>query len=164
MEGKYYFDAEGKMVLMNGPQADGTFYINNIQQKAYQLVEFEGNYYFINDGHKIAKNTSFYIGEKFLVGTDFVPGKFEFDAEGRMIIKNGPQADGTFYINNIQQKAYQLVEFEGNYYFINDGHKIAKSTSLYLSAKFVVNVTLSDGTQLEVGKYEFDDEGKMIFR
>ena len=81
-----------------------------------------------------------------------------FDADGKMIIKHGPQADGTFYINNVQQKAYRIVEFEGNYYFINDGHKIAKDTNLYLSDKFI------DGIGLPAGKYYFDAEGKMIIK
>ena len=154
--GVFTFDAEGKMEIKHGPQEDGTFYLNNVQQKSYQLIEFEGNYYFVNSGNKIAKNTRFYIGEKFLEGTDFVPGVFTFDAEGKMVIKHGPQEDGAFYLNNVQQKCWQLIEFEGNYYFINDGHKIAKDTSVYLSDRFLV------GTDLTADRYYFDAEGKMI--
>ena len=156
LAGQYSFGADGKMIIKNGPQADGTFYINNVQQRAYQLVEYEGNYYFINDGHKIAKNTSFYIGARFLEGTGLLAGQYSFGADGKMIIKNGPQADGTFYINNVQQKAYQLVEFDGNYYFISDGHKIAKNKTIYLNNSFL------KGTELAAGAYYFDDEGKMV--
>ena len=63
-----------------------------------------------------------------------------------------------FYKDGILQKAYQLVEFEGNYYFINDSHKLAKSKTIYLSARFV------EGTPLEVGYYTFDADGKLIIQ
>ena len=154
--GTFTFDADGKMVIKHGPQADGTFYLNGVQQKCYQLIEFEGNYYFVNDGNKIAKSKSFYIGEKYLTGTNFVPGTFTFDADGKMVIKHGPQADGTFYLNGVQQKRYQLVEFEGDYYFVNDGDKIAKSKSFYIGEKYLV------GTNLKPGVYTFDANGKMV--
>jgi glucan-binding YG repeat protein len=154
--GRYSFDADGKMVIKNGPQEDGTFYLNGSQQKAYQLVEFEGNYYFISDGHKIAKDKTLYLSDSYLEGTDLIAGTYRFDADGKMVIKNGLQEDGTFYINNIQQKAYQLIEFEGNYYFISDGHKVVKNKTLYLSDKFV------KGTYFAVGAYRFDAEGKMV--
>ena len=158
VSGVFEFDADGKMIIKNGPQADGKFYINNVMQKCYQLVEFEGDYYFINDRNLLAKNTRFYIGEKYLVGTDFVPGVFEFDADGKMIIKSGPQADGSFYINNAKQNCYQLVEFEGNYYFINDGNKIAKNTRFYIGEKYLV------GTDFVPGVFEFDADGKMVIK
>ena len=57
-------------------------------QKAYQLVEFEGNYYFINDGNnRVAKNTELYLSEKYVAGTDLAPGLYSFDAEGKLIRK-----------------------------------------------------------------------------
>ena len=70
-------------------------------------------------------------------GTPFAVGYYEFDAEGKLIVKNGPQADGYFYLNGIKQTAYQLIKYNGDYYFINDGHKYAKNTKLYLSAQFI---------------------------
>ena len=59
-------------------------------------------------------------------------------------------------IDDVKQTRYKLVEFEGDYYFINDGDKIAKNTRLYLSATYV------KGTDLSVGYYNFDAEGKLI--
>ena len=44
----------------------------------------------------------------------------------------------------------------------NDGNKIAKNTTIYLSERFVKDKTYADGILLEVGKYTFDAEGKMI--
>ena len=153
--GYYDFDAEGKMILLNGPVGD-YFYKDNVRLKAYQLVEFEGDYYFINDGHKIAKNKRIYLSERFVEGTDLKVGYYEFDAEGKMVYLNGPVGD-YFYKDNVRLKAYQLVEFEGDYYFINDSHKLAKNKRIYLSERFV------EGTDLKVGYYEFDADGKMVY-
>ena len=71
--------------------------------------------------------------------------------------------DDRVYINDVLQKAFQLVEFEGDFYFINDGYnKIAKNTTLYLSEHYVAGKTLADGTPIKAGTYKFDAEGKMI--
>jgi hypothetical protein len=75
--------------------------------------------------------------------------------------KNGV-IDGYLYINDVKQTRYKLVEFEGNYYFINDGDKVAVNTRLYLSASFVKGMTFADGSPIPVGYYRFDSEGKMI--
>ena len=143
------------------------FYIDDVRQKAYQLVEFEGDFYFINDSHKLAKNKRIYLSERFVNGftysdgTPLAVGYYEFDADGKMIIRNGVVGD-YFYKNNVRQNAYQLVEFEGDYYFINDSHKIARNTTLYLSDRFVNGFTYEDGTPLQPGYYTFDENGKMI--
>ena len=159
-EGYYEFDENGKMIINNGVVGD-YFYKNNERLKAYQLVEFEGDFYFINDSHKIAKNKRIYLSQRFIDGftyadgTPLKEGYYEFGENGKMIILDGVVGD-YFYKNNERLKAYQLVEFEGDYYFINDSHKLAKNIKLYLSQRFV------EGTDLEVGYYEFDENGKMI--
>ena len=142
-----------------------------MKQLCYQLVEFEGSLYFINDGHKIAKNERLYLSEKYVEGMTFPdgrviqPGSYEFDADGKMVIpeyQHGVVGD-FLYINDVKQLRYQLVEFEGNFYFINDGDKIARNVKLYLSQKYVEGKELPDGTPLSVGVYKFDAEGKLIF-
>ena len=153
--GYYNFDSEGKLILKNGPDADGFFYLDGVLQNAYKLVEFEGDYYFISDGHKYAKNTTLYLGEQFTKGTGFEPGYFTFDSEGKLNLKNGPQSDGYFYLNGVFQKAYKLVEFEDNYYFISDAHKYAKSATIYLGEQF------TSGTPFNPGYYTFDENGVM---
>ena len=60
------------------------------------------------------------------------------------------------------QLAYQLIEFEGSFYFINDGDKIVRSKKLYLSDKFVEGKTFADGTAITAGYYYFDADGKMV--
>jgi hypothetical protein len=73
------------MVILNGPEGD-YFYVNGIVQKAYQLVEYEGNYYFINDYNKLLKNRSVYLSEKFTAAHGLPAGKYTFDADGKMIL------------------------------------------------------------------------------
>ena len=154
--GYYEFGEDGKLVMKNGPQADGYFYRNGVRLSCYQLVEYEGDWYFINDSHKIAKDKRIYLSAQFVEGTDFTVGYYDFDADGKMIIKNGPQEDGYFYRNGARLSCYQLVEYEGDWYFINDGHKIAKNKRLYMSAQFVEN------TPFAVGYYDFDADGKLV--
>ena len=152
----YYFGADGKMVNANGPMSDGYFYLNNERQNAYQLILFEGNYYFIGDSHKIIKNGHLYLGAAYLAGTDFVPGYYDFDADGKMIIKNGLQPDGTYYVNGKRSDLlYRFIEIDGDYYFIYDGYKIAKNTRLYISGAFL------NGTDFEAGYFNFDADGKL---
>ena len=72
--------------------------------------------------------------------------------------KNGPQSDGFFYINDVRQNAYQLIEFEGDYYYINDFHKYAINKTIYLTAADLTAVGLS----LPAGYYGFDAQGKLV--
>ena len=105
----------------------------------------------------------FVAGHTFADGTPMTLGTYEFDADGKMIVKNGPVGD-YFYKNNVKQLAYQLVEYKGDFYFINDSqNRIAKNIKLYLSAQFVEGKYFPDGSPVQVGYYNFDAEGKMIY-
>jgi hypothetical protein len=156
----YSCGEDGVATLLTGPYED-YFYQDGVRQKAYQLVEFEGNYYFISDYNKLMKNTSIFLTEKFVEdhtypnGDPMLPGRYEFDADGKMILLNGPKGD-YFYVNGIIEKAYKLVEFEGNYYFISDRNKLMKNGSIYLTDVF------TSAFGLPAGKYTFDADGKMI--
>ncbi|MBQ9414922.1 MAG: hypothetical protein IJU16_07345, partial [Clostridia bacterium] len=66
------------------------------------------------------------------------------------------EADGFFYLNGVKQKAYKLIEFEGDYYFVVENHKYAVNARRYL------NATVVEGTGLKAGYYDFDETGKMI--
>ena len=154
--GYYTFDSQGRLERKNGPQDDGYFYVNGIRQSCYQLVEYEGYYYFINDGHKIAKNCRLYMGAQFVAGTDLDASYYNFDANGRLVVLNGPQPDGYFYRNGIRLNCYQLVEYDDAYYFIYNAHKIIKNRRIYLSQEFV------DGTKFGAGYYNFGADGRML--
>ena len=156
MPGYYEFGADGKMVIKNGADADGYFYLNGVKQKAYQLVEFEGGYYYIAEYHKYVTDKKVYLAQDILAGTDFVSGYYEFGADGKMVIKNGADADGYFYLNGVKQKAYQLIEFEGDYYYIAEYHKYVTDKKVYLAQDILA------GTDFASGYYEFGADGKML--
>ena len=73
-----------------------------------------------------------------------------------MIIKNGADADGYFYLNGVKQKAYKLIGYGDDYYFVAENNKYVKSQRRYLNASMVA------GTSFTVGYYNFDEYGKMI--
>ena len=164
---------------------DGYLYINDVKQRCYQLVEYDGNFYFINDGHKVVMNGYAHVsaaqaaGKTFPDGTPITAGKYYFDAEGKMVIPTAPETpdtpdepdptvkngviNGYLYINDVIQTSYQLVEYDGNFYFVNDGRKVAMDKNIYLSAAQVAGKTFPNGSPITAGKYYFDAEGKMVF-
>ena len=197
--GYYTFDADGKMVIKTVPETpdtppenrkngviDGYLYINDVKQTRYKLVEYDGNLYFINDGDKVARSVKLFLSAAYVSGktlpdgTALAPGYYTFDAEGRMVVENTsapetpepPEApptagkngviDGYLYINDVKQTRYKLVKYNGNFYFVNDGDKIAKNMRLYLSATYVSGKTFPDGRSVQPGYYYFDSEGRMI--
>ena len=156
--GYYYFDAEGKYSTLNGPKADGYFYLNDVKQTAYSLHEYEDNYYFVVEYNKYAVNARRYLTAANLAGTPFSPGYYNFDEDGKMIVKNGAWSDGYFYNYNVQVKAYSLVEFEGDYYFIAENNKYVTGVTRNITADMIK----VDG--IVAGKYEFAANGKMVYR
>ena len=172
LPGYYNFDADGKMIQeapKNGV-VDGKLYIDNVLQKKYALYQFGEDYYFVNDGDLVATSKKLYLGAQYVdgkqdkYGYDLLPGYYNFDAEGKMIQeapKNGV-VDGKLYIDNILQTRYKLVQFDGSYYFINDGDLVAKNVRMYLGQQFVAGHTLPNGDPMPVGYYQFDADGKMI--
>ena len=156
------------MVIKNGVIGD-YFYKNNAIVKSYRLVEFEGSFYFIDAGNKILKNTRVYLNENYVAGFKYADGMslsagyYEFDAEGKMIEMNGVIGD-YLYKNGVIQKCYQLIEYNGDYYFIDAGNKLLKNTRVYLSDRFVKGIVFENGAMMEAGYYTFDANGKMILK
>ena len=164
--GYYDFDENGKMVMREGIVGNNV-YKNNTQLKAYQLVEVDGDFYYIGDRHEIVKNKRVYLKEEringltYADGTPITAGYYDFDENGKMIILNGIVGNN-IYKNNTKLKAYQLVEIDGDFYFIGDRHEIVKNKKTYLNEERINGLTYADGTPIAVGYYEFDENGKMI--
>ena len=100
------------------------------------------------------------------IGLSFVGGVTKYyvaDENGVAKLYTGPYGN-YFYADGVQVNAYRLVKADGYFYFIGDGHKIARNTRVYLSSQFVAGHTYEDGTPLKVGYYEFDAEGRMIVK
>ena len=164
--GRYDIDTDGKFIIKQGPIGD-YFYINNVQVKGNTIVKYEGDFYYVGSGHKIAKGTNLYFsaeyvaGHYFADGTPLQAGRYDIDADGKFIIKQGLIGD-YFYINNAQVKGNTIVEYEGNFYYVGAGHKVAKSTNLYFTDEYVDGHFYADGTPLQAGRYYIDAEGKFI--
>ena len=156
--GYYEFDETGKMIMKNGPYPDGYFYRNGSRLNAYQLVEFEGDYYFINDSNKYAVSKTLYLTAQFVDPFGMAVGYYEFDASGKMVMKNGPYPDGYFYLNGTRVNAYQLVKYEGDYYFIGVGNKYVTNKWQYVAIPDYV----FDGTDVRPWHHSFDNQGRMI--
>ncbi len=70
--------------------------------------------------------------------------------------------DNHIYKDGIMQKAYQLVEVDGDIYYIGDRHEIIKGRKAYVKEDRINGVTFADGTPITAGYYEFDSDGKLI--
>jgi len=156
--GYFEFDADGKMVLQNGPSDDGYFYIDGVKQLGWKVYEFEGDHYYVAAYNKYVTGKTTYLDKTVLEGTPFQPGYFEFDAEGKLVLQNGPSADGYFYIDGVKQLGWKVYEFEGDYYYVAANNKYVTGKSTYLDK------TVLEGTPFKPGNYEFDAAGKMIVK
>ena len=137
---------------------EGYFYKNGSRLNAYQIVEYNGDYYFINDSNKYAKSKTIYLTSKFVEPFGMAVGNYDFDADGKMVMKNGPYPDGYFYLNGTRVNAYQLIKYEGDYYYIGVGNKYVKNKWQYVGMPdYVFN-----GTDVRPWHHSFDDQGRMI--
>ena len=168
--GTYYFDADGKMILPEIPEEPEVkngvvgdyFYVDGVKQLAYQLIKYENNYYYVGDGNKVVKDDSVYMN-KVLAGTGLTAGEYYFDADGKMVLPETPEqpevkngvVGNYFYLDGVQQLAYQLIKYENNYYYVGDGNKVVKDDFVYMNK-------VLEGTDLVAGSYYFDADGKLI--
>ena len=150
--GRYEFDADKRLVAKNGI-VDNYYYENNVIAKGKGLVEIDGGYYYVKENGAIYKGSSLYIGAE--KANDLVPaGRYDFDEGGRLIAKNGIIND-RYYVDNTLAKGMGLIEIDGDYYYVKQSGAISKNSSVFIgSAK-------ANGL-LPAGRYEFDENGKMI--
>ena len=160
----YDFDADGKMLLKNGIVGD-YYYINGaLATPYYGLVKWEGNFYYVNDGGKIVRNMRKFVnttnGLTFENGDPIQRTYFDFDADGKMVLKNGIVGD-YYYINGVLVKPYYgLVKWEGNFYYVNDGGKIVRNMRKFVNT--TNGLTFENGEAIQRTYYDFDADGKMI--
>ena len=171
--GRYTFDADGRMIVpeipteapteapvLNGPVGE-YFYLNNVKQTAYKLIEFEGSYYYIAEYNKYVVGRSRYISSSLVAGTDLKEGYYDFDANGRMIVPESASflidSKDFVYVDGVQQKAYKLVQDGDDWYFVAESNKIVKGKWRLLNASHV------EGTPFKANVcYYFGDDGRMV--
>ena len=155
------FDADGKMIVKNG-LIDGIYYEYN-RPRAYKgLIKVNDYYYYINDGAKPVAGRSYYITRlndlTFSNGVAIPKGTYEFDAEGKMVLKNG-LIDGIYYENSVKVAYRGLIEQDGAFYYINDGAKPVAGREYYVTK---TNGLTYNGKPIAKGNYTFAADGKMI--
>ena len=133
---KYTFDAEGKLMKLDGLHEDLNgnlcYYVDYVKNYA-GLVEVDGSYYYIASDLKAVKNGTYYVTK-----TNGLKdaGFYSFDADGKMIIKNGlveENGDLYYYVDGAKTAA-GLIEWEGNYYYIASNLKAVKGARHYVFA------------------------------
>ena len=154
---KYTFDAEGRLMKLEGLHEDlnGSlcYYVDYVKNYA-GLVEVDGSYYYIASDLKAVKNGTYYVTK-----TNGLKdaGFYSFDADGKMIIKNGlveENGDLYYYVDGAKT-AIGLIEWEGNYYYIASNLKAVKD------AKHYVFADKANGLK-PAGWYWFNADGTMF--
>jgi len=172
--GIYHFGADGKMInppstepdpkpdekngLIFEENGDICFYENGIAQYKGLVQDDDGNYYYINSTLKAVKSTAYTISSAKTNGL-LPPGTYNFDADGKMIQKNGLVKDNDgeirYYINNIPQYAGLVQDDDGSYYYINSTLKAIKNSA------YTIGAAKTNGL-LPAGTYRFGADGKMV--
>ena len=152
--GVYEFDEEGKMILKQGI-VDGFYYENGSLVKGKGLISYEGSYYFVKVNGSIYKDASLYVAESKANG--LVPaGLYEFDADGKMLLKNGV-IDGSYYENGVLAKGAGLIKWNDALYYVKKSGQVDISTSRYFNEEMCKGL-------ITPGLYYFDADGKMIIK
>ena len=172
-QGKYHFDADGKMTDPPTPgkptepakggivneNGELYYYVDGIKTYA-GLIEIDGSYYYVNSSCKVITNQRYWISKT----NDLLPaGFYTFDTEGKITdvpsspdpSKNGIiSEDGELYYYVDGVKTYAgLIEINGDYYYVNSSCKVIANQHYWISK--------TNGI-LTAGFYDFDAEGKLI--
>ena len=157
--GWYWFNADGTMYLEGIREENGTKYYYKDGVKNYAgLIEISGEYYYVKSDCSVVCGRSYYVTKS----NGLMPSAtYTFDADGKMVIKNGiyreKLGDGNeylfYYVNNVRQVNTGLVQLDdGSYIYVRSGANLAVG-SYYVSK---TNDLLPKGT------YTFGEDGKMI--
>ena len=165
-QGSYEFDADGKMVIKspeqmkNGIVKEGDvwyYYVNDVKTYA-GLIQIDGAYYYVKTNCEVVHGQSYFISKT--NGLMF-QGRYEFDADGKMVIKtpeqmkNGIVKEGDvwyYYVNDVKTYA-GLIQIDGAYYYVKTNCEVVHGQSYFISK--------TNGLMPQ-GRYEFDADGKMV--
>ena len=157
--GWYWFNADGTMFLEGIREENGTKYYYKDGVKNYAgLIEISGEYYYVKSDCSVVCDRSYYVTKS----NGLMPSAtYTFDADGKMVIKNGiyreKLGDGNeylfYYVNNVRQVNTGLVQLDdGSYIYVRSGANLAVG-SYYVSK---TNGLLPKST------YTFGEDGKMV--
>ena len=157
--GWYWFNADGTMFLEGIREEGGIKYYYKDGVKNYAgLIEIDGAYYYVKSDCSVVCGCDYYVTKN---NGLMASATYSFDADGKMIIKNGiyreKLGDGQeylfYYVDNVRQVNIGLVEIEdGRYIYVRSGANLAVGDYY---------VTKTNGL-LPQGTYTFGEDGIMI--
>ena len=131
---KYTFGTDGKLMKLEGLHEDLNgnlcYYVNYVKSYA-GLVKVDGDFYYVASDLKAVKDSTYYVTKT----NDLKPaGYYTFDADGKMIIKNGlvEENGDLYYYEDGAKVANGLIEWNGNYYYIASNLKAVKDAKHYI--------------------------------
>ena len=139
VSGDYYYAVDGKLQFGSG------------------LIQWNGGIYYVRSNGRLA-TTAWYVPANALNGLAPAAGTYQFGADGKMILDNGPkEVDGVlyYYIDGVQQFGLGLVKWEGDIYYVRSNGRLA-TTAWYVGANAL------NGLAPAAGTYQFGADGKMI--
>mgnify|MGYP002514865325 CR=1 FL=1 len=156
--GTYRSDADGKLIMTTEiVNEDGALYYYKDGKRTADagLVEFDGNYYYIDGSAQAVTDTTMYVER---TNGFFPAGEYTFREDGTMVIPereplNGI-VEGYYYVDDVKTAA-GLLFISGDYYYAAEGGKIVTSQSYEI---------VQTNDLLEAGIYCFDAEGKIIMK
>ncbi len=139
------------------------YYYENGRKVPYKgLIEIDGYFYYVADNAQaICGQKHYVLNTNSLTWADGTPVKsawYEFDENGKMIVKNG-LSDGYYYENGRTVAYKGLVEIDGSFYYIAEGGKAVADKIHYVNS--TNGLTWADGTPIEKVWCEFDENGRM---
>ena len=131
---KYTFGTDGKLMKLEGLHEDLNgnlcYYVNYVKSYA-GLVKVDGDFYYVASDLKAVRDSTYYVTKT----NDLKPaGYYTFDADGKMIIKNGivEENGDLYYYEDGAKAANGLIEWNGNYYYIASNLKAVKDAKHYI--------------------------------
>ncbi len=160
-EGWYSFDSNGKLIIKQGivKDVDGEirYYVDGVATYAGLVKDTDGSYYYISGStYTAVKDCKRYI----TYTNGLLPeGNYFFDADGKMLIKQGvvqdPDGEIRYYVDGVATYAGLVQDEEGYFYYISGNGCVAIKDRTYYISEGKANGLLP------AGNYKFGADGKM---
>ena len=169
-EGKYTFDAKGRMIDPPAPEdptksgiveENGALYYYESGVKVYAgLIQIDGDYYYVNSSCKVVTTKHYWVNRP----NDLLPaGFYDFGEDGKMTnppkpvdhTKNGFVTENGamyYYVDGVKTYA-GLIQIDGDYYYVNSSCKVVTTPHYWVNRP---------NDLLPAGFYNFGADGKMI--
>ena len=169
-EGKYTFDAKGRMMDPPAPEdptksgiveENGALYYYESGVKVYAgLIQIDGDYYYVNSSCKVVTTKHYWVNRP----NDLLPaGFYDFGEDGKMMNPPKPvdhtksgivTENGTMYYYVDGVKTYAgLIQIDGDYYYVNSSCKVVTTPHYWVNRP---------NDLLPAGFYDFGEDGKML--